>query len=40
MVYITLDKLVPEVYAHSEGHAAILGITSGVIAALVLMSLI
>jgi len=40
MVYITVDELIPEVYAHGEGHAAILGITSGVIAALVLMSLI
>ena len=40
MVYITVDELIPEVYAHGEGHAAILGITSSVIAALVLMSLI
>ena len=40
MVYTTLDGLIPEVYAHGEGHAAILGITSGVISALVLMGLI
>jgi zinc transporter ZupT len=40
MVYITLDEIIPEVYAYGEGHAAILGITFGVIAALVLMSLI
>jgi zinc transporter ZupT len=39
MVYITIDELIPEIYVHGEGHAAILGITSGVIAALALMSL-
>ena len=31
MVYITLDELVPEVYAHGEGHGATLGIAFGVI---------
>jgi len=40
MVYITLDELVPEVYAHGEGHGATLSIAFGVIAALVLMGLI
>jgi ZIP family zinc transporter len=40
MAYITVDELIPEIYTHGEGHAAILGITSGVIAALAMMSLI
>jgi zinc transporter ZupT len=40
MVYITVDELIPEVYAHGDGHAAILGISSGVIAALLLTSLV
>jgi len=38
--WVTLDELVPEVYAHGEGHGATLGIAFVVVPALVLMGLI
>jgi ZIP family zinc transporter len=40
MVYITVDELIPEVYRHGEGHAAVTGVTFSVLAALLLMSII
>ena len=40
MVYITIDELIPEAYAHGQGHSAILGLTMGVLVALFLMSLL
>jgi len=40
MIYITVDELIPEIDRRGGGHAAVLGITSGVLAALLLMSLI
>jgi len=40
MVYITVDELIPEVYAHGEGHAAVMGITFGVLASLILMTFV
>ena len=40
MVYITVDELIPEVYAHGEGHAAVMGITFGVLVSLILMTFV
>jgi ZIP family zinc transporter len=40
MVYIAADELIPEAHAHGKGHAAVLGLTIGVLAAFFLMSLI
>ena len=40
MVYIAADELIPEAHAHGKGHAAVLGLTVGVLAAFFLMSLI
>ena len=40
MVYIAADELIPEAHAYGKGHAAVLGLTIGVLAALFLMSLI
>jgi len=40
MVYIGTDELIPEAHAHVKSHAAVLGLTIGVLAAFFLMSLI
>jgi len=38
--FFTVDELIPEIDRRGGGHAAVLGITSGVLAPLLLMSLI
>jgi len=40
MVYTSVDELISGVYAHGKRHATVVGVTIGVLAALLLMSLI